>query len=920
VTAGCADETPPSTPTDLAVTEQTTSTLSLAWSASNDNVGVDGYRLLIDDVVALTISTGELADADPTGYSVLLGEPVPATPMTATLVDLVCGTTYSVAVEAYDAAGNTSQAATADAATTSCPASPAPPDTTPPSVPQDQTMSAATETSFVMSWSASTDDVGVTGYNLYLNGVRVATVTTTSYTYTGLTCGTTYTVALEARDAAGNVSNRAQAMGPASTLACSSPPSPPPPPSDPTGPEQPTGLLVDDSSPTTVSLSWNSGGANVDGYGVYVDDSRVSSTTEPRATVSGLTCGTAYTLAVDAYDDAGNRSTRATVIASTSACPDSQPPTAPANVTATSRTATSIALSWSSSTDNVGVTGYALYQSGVLTGTTSGTTGIFSGLTCNTSYTLAVEAYDANDNRSAKTTVMVSTTACPGDTVPPSPPTNQAISGATATSFVMTWSPSTDNVGVTGYNVFLNGVNLDTITTTSYTYTGLTCGTTYTVALEARDAAGNVSNKAEATGQASTLACSSPTPPPPPPTGSSASLYVSTTGLDTNLCTQTQPCASFQRAYALAAPGALVQVAGGTYPGQGLSEVAGKAPPNVVFEEAPGARVVLDGISVNGADYLTFRDFETSYVDPDHQRGVFAGQGSTGIRFERIDAGNVSTLFASDITVLGGDYGPCRAPASGCWLSNIDVSDNVVIDGALFHDYNYLPACVQSADCHWRALFVNGPKGFTLRNSTFRNNVFEPWTTVSGPDAGARGVQDVLIENNQFGRNVQSPSGTGGGFGVAWCQNTSVGYRNITIRFNSYAAGSFSGAPDTVNAGGTCRVENFRAYGNLMGRAPGQFCQPQGPGTEIGTVAWAHDVFTGTVAGTCSTTDVNIGGTSHPFYANDTGAPQPGDYQLAGPQMAADNRVPVSMGCPATDAAGRTRGLDGFCDAGAFER
>ena len=88
-------------------------------------------------------------------------------------------------------------------------------------------------------------------------------------------------------------------------------------------------------------------------------------------------------------------------------------------MTATSRTTTSIALSWSPSTDAVGVVGYGLYLGGQPVGTANGTTGIFSDLTCDTGYTLSVDAYDAAGNRSAKTTVMVATTACP----PPPAPT-----------------------------------------------------------------------------------------------------------------------------------------------------------------------------------------------------------------------------------------------------------------------------------------------------------------------------------------------------------------------------------------------------------------------------------------------------------------------------------------------------------------
>ena len=64
-----------------------------------------------------------------------------------------------------------------------------------------------------MGWSASTDNVGVTGYDVYRNGTKIATtgLSATSYTYTALTCNTTYTVGLVAFDAAGNRSNLAGA-------------------------------------------------------------------------------------------------------------------------------------------------------------------------------------------------------------------------------------------------------------------------------------------------------------------------------------------------------------------------------------------------------------------------------------------------------------------------------------------------------------------------------------------------------------------------------------------------------------------------------------------------------------------------------------------------------------------------------------
>ena len=145
---------------------------------------------------------------------------------------------------------------------------------------------------------------------------------------------------------------------------------------------------------------------------MYRNGTSVSATAQRDAIVSGLSCGTVYTLGVDAVDAAGNRSGRTEIKATSSACPDDQAPTTPADITTSSRTTTSIALSWSPSTDNAGTVGYGLYRGGNSVSTTAETTGIFSGLACGTNYTLGVDAIDAAGNRSSPGIVMVSTTSC----------------------------------------------------------------------------------------------------------------------------------------------------------------------------------------------------------------------------------------------------------------------------------------------------------------------------------------------------------------------------------------------------------------------------------------------------------------------------------------------------------------------------
>ncbi len=80
-----------------------------------------------------------------------------------------------------------------------------------------------------------------------------------------------------------------------------------------------------------------------------------------------------------------------------------------------------------------------------------------------------------------------------GDTQAPTTPAGLTVTGTTASSASLSWSPSSDNVGVTGYDVYRGGQLAGTATGTSFTDTGLAASTAYTYTVKARDAAGNVS-------------------------------------------------------------------------------------------------------------------------------------------------------------------------------------------------------------------------------------------------------------------------------------------------------------------------------------------------------------------------------------------------------------------------------------------
>jgi hypothetical protein len=101
---------------------------------------------------------------------------------------------------------------------------------------------------------------------------------------------------------------------------------------------------------------------------------------------------------------------------------DTVAPSAPTELRTAGTSATSLSVAWRASTDNVGVAGYRTYLNGAATGTTSGTTYVFAGLLCGTSYTIDVEAYDAAGNRSPAARLLASTLACSASSPSTSPP------------------------------------------------------------------------------------------------------------------------------------------------------------------------------------------------------------------------------------------------------------------------------------------------------------------------------------------------------------------------------------------------------------------------------------------------------------------------------------------------------------------
>ena len=176
-------------------------------------------------------------------------------------------------------------------------------DTTAPRAPRNVDVSDIDKTTATVTWDEAIDNVGVTGYNIYLGDSEEALngeelVTDRSYKLENLDAGTSYTVSVEAVDAAGNKSDKASADF--TTVRDG----------DVTPPSAPTDLKVGERTDESITVSWkeSTDDTEVTGYRVFVDGEEKADVTETECTVEGLEAGTEYTVSVKAYDAEGNES------------------------------------------------------------------------------------------------------------------------------------------------------------------------------------------------------------------------------------------------------------------------------------------------------------------------------------------------------------------------------------------------------------------------------------------------------------------------------------------------------------------------------------------------------------------------------------------------------------------------------------
>ncbi len=171
-------------------------------------------------------------------------------------------------------------------------------------------------------------------------------------------------------------------------------------------------------------------------------------------------------------------------------------PTSPSSLTASHITGTSTKLKWGLSTDNVEVLEYEVFQDDVSIGTTKSTNFYVANLIPGMVYNFYINAKDFSDNISDNSDEIEIITN-PMDTSEPSTPSNLKLDYQNATTIGFSWDQSADNIAVTGYIVYLDGVALGATSNNKYAIPGLESESTYAVSIKSKDAAGNFSEFSE---------------------------------------------------------------------------------------------------------------------------------------------------------------------------------------------------------------------------------------------------------------------------------------------------------------------------------------------------------------------------------------------------------------------------------------
>ena len=297
---------------------------------------------------------------------------------------------------------------------------------TKPSTPTDFTFISATTTSVTFSFTIQNGTASITSYTPYINGtLATGSGSYSSYTITGLTTNTLYTVAMTATN---RVGTSAQSTGVSMTTVSPAP----------------TGLTFISASTSSVTFRFTAptGTATITGYAPYIGGTLATgSGTTTSYTITGLTSNTVNTVTIAAINSGGT-SAQSTGVSMTTV---TSPPT---GLTFISATTTSVVIRFT--VPNGTITSYTP-SVGAGSGTAASYT--ITGLASNTSYSLTLTATGTGGTSASSSALSILTV--------PSPPTNLVALNKTPTSFAISFTPSTGNntIPISGYTFFANGVS-----------------------------------------------------------------------------------------------------------------------------------------------------------------------------------------------------------------------------------------------------------------------------------------------------------------------------------------------------------------------------------------------------------------------------------------------------------------------------
>ena len=172
-----------------------------------------------------------------------------------------------------------------------------------PTTPTNVTLSNSSPSSIDVSWSASSDNVAVTAYEIYVDGSLNGNTSNTNYTISGLNSNTSYAVTVLAKDIANNKSAQSTVVNGTTTI-------------DNEAPTVPTSITITNQTGSGFKANWTASTDNaaVIGYDVFVDGTFNASTINTSYSVSDLTASTTYSVTILAKDEADNKSAQSTAV------------------------------------------------------------------------------------------------------------------------------------------------------------------------------------------------------------------------------------------------------------------------------------------------------------------------------------------------------------------------------------------------------------------------------------------------------------------------------------------------------------------------------------------------------------------------------------------------------------------------------